>query len=321
MERTTLPGKSNRQKWSWTKHRLNQLDEVLIILEELKEFLPLTVRQIYYQLVGKGLLSNVPRTSLTGKVSKKASAYQDLGMLLKFARIDNKIPSDCIEDKTRAYYDLSGWADVNEFIDSKKEYFLKGYQRDLLQTQDVYLEIWIEKNAISSIVNKIAKQYNICVTVTANNSVSNLFEYRERLEYHKHQRPIILYFGDFDPSGLMMLPAMHETLEREMNITGIRYKHIALEFEDIKKYNLPLDPDGVSGTKTLRNKHIAKYGRVVAELDALTTDVLEQKIQEAIESEIDMNAFYAEIAIQEEEFSILYKMRNKIIDQINKVRL
>jgi len=302
MEQTQFSETSKRQPFKWTKLHLNRLNDVLIILKELEEYKPLTLRQVFYQLVGKGLIANT------------TSSYITLGQLIKFARIDKYIPWSDIEDRTRAYYNLAGWDDVDEFVEASLEQFLVGYDRDLMQTQKVYLEIWIEKNALSSIFTKVAKQYTIRVVVTAFGSTSFLNDYRERLEYHKHQRPIVLYFGDFDPSGLSMLPTMQETLEMEMKVTGIRYKHIALEKEDIILYNLPHKAEAIKKKDTRTKDHVAKHGMLAVELDALTPDVLEQKIKDAIETEIDMDAYNAEINKQEKEFIILNKFKTKVVN-------
>ncbi|GAI23643.1 unnamed protein product [marine sediment metagenome] len=50
----------------------------------------MTIRQIFYQLVGKG------------KIANTLSRYQTTKNVLKWARIDGLIPPEDIEDKTRA---------------------------------------------------------------------------------------------------------------------------------------------------------------------------------------------------------------------------
>ncbi len=43
-----------RRQFSWTEKQIDKLNKVLEILEELREYIPLTLRQVYYQLIGKG---------------------------------------------------------------------------------------------------------------------------------------------------------------------------------------------------------------------------------------------------------------------------
>ena len=76
--------------WVWTSHQLGKMEKVKTILEELKDYKPLTLRQVYYQLVSKGFIEN------------KKSEYGMLSNLLKWARIDDYISWDDIEDRIRA---------------------------------------------------------------------------------------------------------------------------------------------------------------------------------------------------------------------------
>jgi hypothetical protein len=213
---------------------------------------------------------------------------------------------------------LSGYYDKDNFIDASVKYFLTGYKRDLLQTQDKYIEIWIEKNAISSIITRIAGKYTIRVQVTANNSVSRLGEYAERIKEHHLQQPVILYFGDFDPSGVDMLPAMKQTLEEEMKIFGISYKPIALNPDQVRKYNLPIDPDAIKSKDKRTKGFKKKYGSeaYAVELDALQPDVLQEILETAILNEIDRDKFYAEREIEESEFDILNRLKKTILNYL-----
>ena len=47
-----------RRVFKWTEFQLDKLNKVLETLKELKEYKPLTLRQVYYQLVGKGFIEN-----------------------------------------------------------------------------------------------------------------------------------------------------------------------------------------------------------------------------------------------------------------------
>jgi hypothetical protein len=102
------------RKWKWTDYQIIKLKWVLEILEELSAYKPLTLRQVYYQLVGKGLIEN------------KVSQYNMLSALLKWARIDGYISWNDIEDRVRAYHDLSGWHNSDNFIEASLRSFLKG---------------------------------------------------------------------------------------------------------------------------------------------------------------------------------------------------
>ncbi len=47
-----------RRSWKWTPYQLDKLNKVYEVLNEFEDYKPLTLRQIYYQLVGKGYIEN-----------------------------------------------------------------------------------------------------------------------------------------------------------------------------------------------------------------------------------------------------------------------
>jgi len=296
---------SGRRRFSWTPLQIDKLNKVITILNELKAYRPLTLRQVYYQLVGKGYIEN------------KVSEYGMLSRLLKQARLEGYIPWEWIEDRVRAYHDLTGWSGAEAFIEASLEGFLDGYQRDLLQSQNVYLEIWIEKDALSSIFTRVARPYTVPVVVCRGfSSVSFLNDYRERLKYQRSKAPVLLYFGDFDPSGVEMLEAMKITLINELKLPNVTFSRVALLEDDIYEYRLPHSPEALKKTDTRASKHIAEYGELAVELDALRPDILEAKIREAIEAWLfNKDSFKQEQAKQLEEIDKLDRLRAYIREQ------
>lgn len=297
-----------RRRFKWTDLQTDKLKLVLEILKDLREYLPLTLRQIYYQLVSKEYIENTQ------------SAYTSLSKLIKWGRMDGYIEWNWIEDRVRVFHDLSGWYDSNNFINTSLKYFLKGYKRYLLQTQDKYIEIWIEKDALASIFQRIAEPYTIPVVVCRGfTSISFLHDFKLRLQNYQDKEPIMLYFGDFDPSGKEMLPAMKTTLQNEMGTRRIDFKRIALTEEQIDVYKLPNNPRALKSTDTRAQKHIEKYGPLAVELDALRPDILTDIVTNAIESEIDMDLFHEEKETEEQEFDKLNNLKEKVKNLIGRV--
>ena len=291
-----------RRIWNWTPKQEAKLARVKATLNELKEYWPLTLRQVYYQLVSRQIIEN------------KVTEYSMLSKLLKYARLDGLVPWEAIEDRMRISRLNQGWYDKDLFLQGEIENFLRGYRRHLQQGQANYLEIWIEKDALSSIFQNIANPYCVPVcTCRGFSSVSFLYELKERIQLsqNQEQQAIILYFGDFDPSGEEMLPAMKTTLEDEMDLDGVIYKKVALSKEDITKYDLPHDPNAVKKTDSRYQKFVEKWELYAVELDALPPDVLQNRIRQAIESHIDMELFDIQKATAEEEETKLLDFREK----------
>jgi len=295
-----------RRKWVWTPHQLDKLEKIKTIFEELEAYKPLTLRQVYYQLVSKGFIEN------------KKSEYGMLSNLLKWARIDGFISWDDIEDRVRVFHSLKMWKDKGLFIAEELDNFLKGYTRNILQSQKKYIETWIEKDALSSLFSRVCLKYGVPVVVCRGfSSVSFLNEFRGRLWNHSDKEWIMLYFGDFDPSGVEMLDAMKKTLEGELQMPGITFKRIALTKNDIFEYRLPHNPDALKKTDTRAKKHLENYGELAVELDALRPDTLVNKIELAIQNEVDIGAFNGEVETYQEELDKLNQMKKKIIAYVN----
>ena len=292
-----------RRGFTWTEKQLDKLNKVIEVLTELDDYKPLTLRQIYYQLVGKGYIEN------------KVSQYTMLSNLLKWARIDGHIAWEDIEDRVRTFHDLTGWGSSDDFIQAHLRAFLRGYTRNLLQSQDKYIEIWIEKDALSSIFTRVAEPYTVPVVVCRGfSSVSFLNDFRMRLSNYEGRIALMLYFGDFDPSGVEMLTAMKTTLLEELGVNEIKFKRVALLKDDISVYNLPNNPAALKKTDTRAKKHLETYGELAVELDALRPDILERKIKDAIEAELDIDAFSQEVEKHNEEFDKLNNLKKKVME-------
>lgn len=295
-----------RKRLTWTIKQLGRLNNVIEVLKELDAYKPLTLRQIYYQLVGKGYIEN------------KTSQYSMLSNLLKWARIDGYIPWEDIEDRGRVHHNLRGWYNSADYLKKTLGGYLRYYRRDLWKGQDKYVEVWIEKDALSSIFTRVCSTYGVSVIVCRGfSSVSFLHDFSKRvMDTAVARDPVMLYFGDFDPSGIEMLESMKTTLtdELNLNIYGIEFKRIALALEDVSRYNLPHDPKALKRTDTRAEKHLERYGEVAVELDALRPDVLEEKIRIAIEEQIsDKRAFREQQEKGLRELESLEDLRDDIL--------
>lgn len=298
----------SRRVFRWTPLQLDKLNKVKTILTELQAYKPLTLRQIYYQLVGKGFIDN------------NLSQYGMLSGLLKQARIEGLVSWEDIEDRGRTYHDLTGWNSSEQFVEASLQSFLTRYQRDLLKGQKAYIELWIEKDALSSIFTKVAAPYTVPVVVCKGfSSISFLNDYKVRLSYQKYKEPVLLYFGDFDPSGVEMLKAMETTLQDELKVTGITFKRIALSKDDIFTYKLPHSPDALKKSDTRAAKHIAEFGELAVELDALTPPVLEAKIKAAIEEELELSTFYREVENNRAELDKLNTIKQQVTNFVESI--
>jgi Na+-translocating ferredoxin:NAD+ oxidoreductase RnfG subunit len=277
-----------------------------VVLDDLMEYWPLTLRQ-YYQLVAAGVIDNDPKEY--GKLSRE----------LAKARLDGVVPWEAIEDRTRSLLTSDGWADRDAFLDAEKDNFLVGYRRDLLQTQKNRLELWIEKDALSRVCHDAALPYCVPVIVARGySSVSYVHECRKRIEQNTedgYEGTVVLYFGDLDPSGWNMLPTMMITLQEEMGLGDqVIPKRCALTVEQVNEYNLPHNPDALKVTDTRARKYVKKFGKLAVELDALPPATLQDLVRQSIEAELALPTFQVEQDRETEDRKVLANLKEQVED-------
>lgn len=222
-------------------------------LEELKAYNPMTVRQVYYRLVSRGLVEN------------KRSQYQAVCNALVYARRNGLIPWEWIEDRTRQPYAVSMWEGLADY----KGAVLNSYRRDTWKNQSVYIECWVEKNALFTIFHDILAPYGI--TLHIGRGYDGWSSIHEAAEVYKQKETTLLYFGDFDPSGEQMYESLVDRLYDQGGYAEII--KVALTLQDIYEYNLPPRPEKPKDKRTKAFQE--KYGKnSCVELDALPINVL-----------------------------------------------
>ena len=251
------------------------------IIEEAKSILsafhPMTVRQVYYQLVSRQVIEN------------NHGQYQAVSDALVAARRESIIPWSWIEDRLRGLRGgLDGWEDVEEFLAAGLASLDQGYSAAIWPTQPRRIEAWLEKDALSGIFADVLDEYNIGLNVGRGyDGWSSIHAAAER--YGTGEYVTILYFGDFDPSGEDMVRSLRDRLADQC--ADPKIVKVALTLEDIERYDLP--PNFTKLTDTRRGAFVARFGDLSVELDALPPEVLRARIVEAVEQHMDLEALAA----------------------------
>jgi len=264
--------------FKYTQFKLEKLNKVEEILYELEEYKPLTLRQIYYQMVGKGFIPN------------NKSQYNMLSELLKWARIDCRISWNDIEDRSRFYNSPETDRSLDSFVKAWDDSYLSGFKLDYLASQQNYIELWYEKDAITSVIRKIASKYRLpTVAATGYNSITFQHDFTERINNKPDKQPVILFASDFDPSGLDMFESIQKTINDEMgfNHRGIIFRRVALSRKQIDEFHLPKSIDAIKPKDSRAPKFIKEYGNIAVEIDALKPSDLQRIIEDAVLEYID----------------------------------
>jgi len=289
---------------SWTKQRKKQAGNILQVVDDLRDYYPLTLRQIYYRLVAAEIIEN------------SRSRYNDLSKVIKQMRLDEMLSWDVIEDRTRRVSTKRGYTDADEFLREQVDSMeYSGFSRCMVQGQEKYIELWVEKDALSRVFEDVSWAYCLrCVTCKGYQSISFLREYSERAQraLSNGQKPVVLYFGDFDPSGIQMFEAAQNSLINEFGINGVKYERMALNLDDIKKYNLPNNPDAVKKTDRRYQAFVDKYGEYAVELDAIHPRELKNIAVAAVESELDMELVRQQLEVGKADEQKVIEFQQKV---------
>ena len=248
----------------------------------LQEHNPMTLRQVYYQLVSRQVIKN------------NLSRYHAVSSALVDARKEGLIPWGWIEDRLRRPRCVNTWNSLKEFAGN----VAPSYRRDAWSGQPGYFETWLEKDALSGIFEEVLEQYRVTLNVGRGydgwDSIRNA---AQRLGAHAGEGAAILYFGDFDSSGEDMVRSLRERLA----FFGCEPEVVkcALTHEDIEQYQLPCAL--AKATDTRSKKFIEKHGDVAVELDALPVDVLRDRLVAEVESRMDLAALAAVKVVEEQD--------------------
>lgn len=258
----------------------------------LSAFHPMTVRQVYYQLVSGQVIKN------------SRSEYQAVSNALVDARLEGVIPWAWIEDRLRRPRHVQMWDDLSGFAETAR----RAYRRDVWATQEHYLEVWLEKDALSGIFEDVLSGYGVTLNVGRGyDGWSSIRNAADRFE--DGQGVTVLYFGDFDPSGEDMVRSLRDRLIKLESMPEII--KVALSLKDVERYSLP--PDFTKTTDSRSPAFIARYGdKSSVELDALPADVLRTRLTEEVERRMNLVALAQVRELEKQERTRLVTALNTI---------
>jgi hypothetical protein len=303
----TITGTKTRAKIT----TLQFLKAAKAAIQKEKKYWPLSVRRIHYLLLNNPPLCHDRKPK--SKYENNLNCYKKLTNLLSRARLTGEVPIHAIEDSTRPILEGGGFDTVGEYIGQEIRNFLTGYSRNLQQGQPHHIEIILEKNALRTVIEHVAREY--CIPITTTRGYASIPPrhdvYRRYIQSGK-SKLILLCLTDFDPDGDEIAESFCRSMRDYFGITNIQSFNVALTREDVEKYDLPSDMDAKK-TSVNYKKFFERYGSNRAvELDAAPVDLLQEKLRGAIESVLDMDEFNAQIKIEEQD-AIELKARRTIV--------
>jgi hypothetical protein len=229
---------------------------------------PITGRGIGYKLFTRGLIP-----------SMATSEMQRVYRLLKQAREQGMIQWGWIVDETRKVERASTWRDPAEYARTVAQ----SYRRDFWDQQPVRVEVWSEKGTVRGVLAPVLDEYAVGFNVLHGfSSATSIYDAAQS----DNVRPlIVLYVGDWDPSGLCMS-------ERDLPERLARYggDHITLKRIALTEDQLTGLPSFAAADKKDDKRFgwfVKKFGDRCWELDPLDPNDLRARVEQEIKALIE----------------------------------
>jgi hypothetical protein len=294
---------------------------IIPILEELRRRgIKPTVRGMCYILESKGAIKKTPQEFI--------NATRALGR----ARKNYQIPIDSFADNSRTIIKnfRDSYQTIYQKIDTAINY-LKNlhitHKEDLPRwyNQPKYVEVWIEKEAMADTLESILRDRNVVIVPNRGwASITYVYENILRLKDKfandsRIKEAWVLYFGDFDPSGMRMDEIIKRELSHEIG-TRVHFKRIAITPDQVNDYNLKhlTNPDPQVIATLRKNPNASwfenRYGSLFQiELDALQSlPEFENLVVNAVDELFDEDIyhdFYQNNSFEAEEINAEIKQR------------
>lgn len=266
----------------------------------------LTIRALHYQLVSRGMTNTLQH-------------YKRVVAAMEVARWNGLVDFEAFSDRDRAMVGMTK-AEATDLEEKQAEAkqqvraWMRSYRKNRWENQPYYPEILIEKKALEGVFAKPCREWDVAVGACKGYpSLTFLYDLSERMRDAKNEgkQPIILYFGDYDPSGEDIPRSIGENLDKFV-VYGVEIRRIALMEHQVIEWKLPPAPAKETDSRTANWDGLGQV-----ELDAVKPEKLVAMLNEAI-GEIFDNDLYDELNRTEEEERELFQteLRRYVTEEI-----
>ncbi len=278
-------------------------------IEVLKRYENITLRGLHYQLVGLGMTNSIQH-------------YKRVVSAMIKARWDKTVEFDIFVDHDRETIGTtkSELTDVDDKINEAKnqiKLWMKSYSKNKWENQDIYPEVFIEKKALIGAFKDVCEKHNVALN-PCKGYPSLTFLHDAKLRFEEEidngKQVVILYFGDYDPSGEDIPRSIKDNLFK-MGV-DVEVDRIALMKDQVVEWKLPPAPVKDTDSRT------AKWdGLGQVELDAVVPEKLYSLCENAILKyfdEADHDNLIGEEEVERKEFQKQLKLfAKKDLQEIN----
>jgi len=265
-------------KEKFIDHKFNKASLALVeignsILNEYRAMgYRLSLRQLYYQLVARDYIEN------------SVKSYKRIGNLISDARLAGLLDWGMIEDRGRETVIPTAWDSPASIVRAAANQF----RVDRWEGQPCYVEVMVEKDALSGILEPVCRDLHVRFTANKGYSSSSaMYEAGKRIQRLGRREVHLFYLGDHDPSGIDMTRDITERLGM-FSHNGIKAKRVhrlALNYDQVEQWNPPENP--AKETDSRYEMYVHEFGESSWELDAVEPRTLAELVREGIQGLID----------------------------------
>jgi len=244
---------------------------VQAVLTEYAEYLPLTIRQVFYRLVGAHGFEKTER------------AYERLCENLNRARRARLIPMDTIRDDGGQTVTPSAWEGAEDFLSVVRAQ-AAGLVLDRTAGQPTRLIVMCEAAGMVPQLARVAEPYGVPV-ISSGGFESVTDKHDLALDLADDGRSTeVLHIGDHDPSGAHLFLALAEDVQAFADELGgvVKFTRLAVTPKQIGKLGLATAPPKETDRRAFNGE--------TCQAEAIPPDVLAAILGDAIESRIDRKA-------------------------------
>ena len=184
--------------------------------------------------------------------------------------------------------------------------FLKGYYRNLQQSQPNHVEIVYEKDTGRSFVEPVALEFCIPLTVGRGfASLSPRVAMARRFRKSGKEKLIVISMSDLDPDGDEITHSFARSMRDDFSMK-VECIKAALTMSQVRDLKLPPNRLKAKDSSTNYAKYIERYGTEdVYELESLNPGQQRELLSDAIVSVIDVDRYNKEIRAEADEAAFL----------------
>jgi hypothetical protein len=270
------------QTWRPTAPRLALLDNVERILVDYADQLPLTLRQVFYILVGRY------------GYEKTEKAYNRLGELINRARRAQLIAMEALRDDGFTEDAAPFYVDEQHFLDIVIQ-DAQTLRLDRQKGQARRLALWCEASGMAPQLRRIVDHWGIAVYSSGGfDSTKDRHRMAERWAL-EGDAVTVLHIGDHDPSGVHRFASLKEDVEAfATSYAGdVEFVRLAVTPEQAAHYRLVSSPPKATDRRRFE-------GDDTYQAEALDPRDLADIIRDAVLSDWDEPAYQRVLAAERE---------------------